>query len=108
MFSDLLKSNCGLPPSAYASKCFMRVYFKKNIGLAFLGPFSLSSLDGLRACSMSKMPRETQRKLALTEGVAFGRPGTGAKLQKSVGFKHSLQHPSTSSRARVRHSSDGS
>ena len=47
VFSDLLKSNCGLPLRTCTSQCFMRVYFKKNIGLGFLGPFSLSLLDGL-------------------------------------------------------------
>lgn len=46
VFSDLLKSNCGLPLRTSSSKCFMLVYFKKNIGLVFLGPFTLSSLHG--------------------------------------------------------------
>lgn len=46
VFSDLLKSNCGLPLRTFSSKCFMLVYFKKNIGLAFLGPFTFSSLHG--------------------------------------------------------------
>lgn len=41
VFSDLLKSNCGLPLRTFSSKCFMFVYFKKNIGLVFLGPRTL-------------------------------------------------------------------
>lgn len=45
VFSGLLKSNCGLPLRTFSSKCFMLVYFKKNIGLVFLDPFTLSSLD---------------------------------------------------------------
>lgn len=45
VFSDLLKSNCGLPLRTFSSKCFMFVYFKKNIGLVFLGPWTLHSFD---------------------------------------------------------------